>query len=389
MQTFTSMEYLYIDIANNFGLDKKNWNERIQWTKDNINSLESLATQADNPCMFRAGVDALRKAQRNEPIGYGIHLDATASGTQWLSILTGDKLGASLCNVINTGKREDSYTLIFNAMKKKVQLNSFKREDVKKAIMTSLYSSHQKPKELFGENLPIFEQTMSEMMPEAWFLNRFFENAWNTQAIKYEWVLPDNFHASFKVKDLVKKEISFLGETHSFYVKEQMPTEKGRCLCPNVIHSLDGFVVREMVQRCSVDNSRAKRVLEGEEILGTCTDILQCLTLWNLYKESGYLSARILNYIYTNTINLVDRAVIEELVSELPKKTFDILPIHDSFTVHPNYGNDVRQQYIYIMYHMSKSDMLNFIFKQFNIRARWKKPFDISKDILNSEYALS
>lgn len=237
MQTFTSMEYLYIDIANNFGLDKKNWNERIQWTKDNLNNLESLATQADNPCMFRAGVDALRKAQRNEPIGYGIHLDATASGTQWLSILTGDKLGASLCNVINTGKREDSYTLIFNAMKKKVQLNSFKREDVKKAIMTSLYSSHQKPKELFGENLPIFEQTMSEMMPEAWFLNRFFENAWNTQAIKYEWVLPDNFHASFKVKDLVKKEISFLGETHSFYVKEQMPTEKGRCLCPNVIHS--------------------------------------------------------------------------------------------------------------------------------------------------------
>lgn len=255
----------------------------------------------------------------------------------------------------------------------------------------ALYGSTKRPKELFGADLPIFEKVMSKYLPEAWLFNKTLSGpAWDTTVDSYHWVLPDNFHAGFKVKALVQHEFTFKGNTVPYFVKEQLPQPKGRALGANLIHSIDGFIVREMVQRCSFSNIKAKEVIAGStSFIGSTEDILQCLTLWNLYKESGFLSARILNYIYSNTINLVDINKIKELINELPKNTFDILPIHDSFTALPAYGNEVRQQYIYLMYHMSKSNMINFLSHQIGIQAEWVKPEDFSEEILNSEYALS
>ena len=52
MQKFTAREYLKIDIANSFGLDKKDWNERIQWFDQNEHQLSSLLNQAEEPALF-------------------------------------------------------------------------------------------------------------------------------------------------------------------------------------------------------------------------------------------------------------------------------------------------------------------------------------------------
>ena len=35
MQTFSPIEYMAIDIANHFGLDKQPWEARIAWFKEN------------------------------------------------------------------------------------------------------------------------------------------------------------------------------------------------------------------------------------------------------------------------------------------------------------------------------------------------------------------
>ena len=52
-------------------------------------------------------------------------------------------------------------------------------------------------------------------------------------------------------------------------------------------------------------------------------------TLWQHYLESGYLSARIMDYLHTDTVHVVDRAVVKELLDSLPKKPFKVLAIHD------------------------------------------------------------
>src|SRR5690606_16364581 len=94
---FTPMEYLQIDIANNFGKDKLSWTERLLWFEYNRDNLENLIQEAKEPALYFAGVRAYRKAVRGEPVGYPISLDAVCSGLQWLSILTGDESAAELC----------------------------------------------------------------------------------------------------------------------------------------------------------------------------------------------------------------------------------------------------------------------------------------------------
>jgi len=61
MQHFTGLEYLKIDIANGFGLDKESWDSRIDWTTQNLPYLEDYVDQADEPMLYLKAVNALRK----------------------------------------------------------------------------------------------------------------------------------------------------------------------------------------------------------------------------------------------------------------------------------------------------------------------------------------
>lgn len=65
---------------------------------------------------YIAAVNAWRDVQAGKPIGYPINLDATASGCQMFALLTGDKQSARRVNLINTGRREDLYSYIYNKM---------------------------------------------------------------------------------------------------------------------------------------------------------------------------------------------------------------------------------------------------------------------------------
>lgn len=80
MKTFTAIEYLKIDIANHFGLDKEDWDVRIAWFDAHENELEMLISKAEVPQLFYAAVQAYYAVIRGEKIGYPIGLDATASG---------------------------------------------------------------------------------------------------------------------------------------------------------------------------------------------------------------------------------------------------------------------------------------------------------------------
>jgi DNA-directed RNA polymerase len=134
-QTFTGLEYLKIDIANNYGLDKLTWDERLQWFDQNYSNLANLISSAKEPALFYAGLKAYFDALKGEPIGYMISLDATASGLQLLAALTGDRSAAQLCNVVDTGRREDAYTIVYEEMVHRIgDTSKISRDHAKEAV---------------------------------------------------------------------------------------------------------------------------------------------------------------------------------------------------------------------------------------------------------------
>lgn len=402
-QTFTAIEYLMIDIANNFGLDHEDWVDRLIWFQLNKDDLMSQLEQAEEPALYYAGVQAYHNAMLGNINTYPISLDATCSGMQILSVLTGDIKAARLCNVVGIGSRADAYTDIFNMMQAQLNgLADIERKDTKRAIMTSLYSSEKVPEEVFGtgETLRIFHETMEREAPAVWELNKSFIPMWNPEVYKHSWVLPDNGHVEIKIYVDEKHNIEFLDEVYEVKTKINAPKEKGRSLGANLTHSVDGMIVREIVRRCNYDVEEVKRVkyLLTQQAIGNYAwshsgDQLQ--QLLKLSNESGYLSSRVLHFINKNTVCLMDedeRNQVLELIASLPPKPFKVLTIHDCFRVLPNYGNDLRYQYNHQLMLIAKSNLLSFLLAQvLEVSHVTIDKFDpeMWKQIMSTEYALS
>lgn len=401
MTQFTGMEYLQMDVAANFGYSKKTWSERLDWFKTNESQLESLIKQAKEPAMYYAAVKAMRKAQMGETVNYPVSLDGTSSGLQILACLTGDRKAALLCNVLNNNNlRMDAYKEIYERMLKALGTKAvLKADDVKQAVMTSLYGSQAVPREVFGDGsnqLAQFYKTMEAEAPMAWELNTAFLSMWDPNKDVNAWVLPDNFHAVIKVMGKTSEVVEFLGKTYSIDRMVQMPQKEGRSLGANVTHSVDGMIVREMTRRCDFDPIRVdavRQALKGQmSDFGKTTkdDEAMVALLWQHYQDSGFLSARILDHLGIDNMHHVDSAVIEELLNSLPAKPFKILTIHDCFRCLPNYANDMRFQYAHQLAMIAKSNLLSFIISQ--IMGRYipvnKGDLNMWKEIYDSEYAI-
>ena len=400
MQKFTGMQYLQIDIANNFGLDKQDWNVRLDWFNENQEKLLSLVPQAKAPALFYAGIQAWNQANQGLPIGYPISLDACSSGLQLLACLTGDDKAARLCGVINTGHREDAYSIIYNEMVNSIgESAKISRDDCKEAIMTSLYGSTAVPKEVFGEGklLQVFVDTMNNLAPAAWALNQVFLDIWDSTVLSHDWVLPDNFHVHVKVMGTIKEKVQFFNKPYEVITKVNMPKENGRSLAANTIHSIDALIVRELTRRCDYRPDVVNKIQgmifncwEKNELEDTINNHM-LETLWFHYQDSGYLSARILDYITEDNISYIDRSVIQELIDSLPVKPFKVMSIHDCFRVLSSYGNDLREQYNRQLMLIAKSNLLGFILTQImgkEIKVDKANP-NMWKQIMDSNYTLS
>lgn len=405
MQHFTGKQYLMIDIANSFGLDKLTWQERLDWFEQHKNCLDEMLPHAEDPAMYFAGVQAWDAVKHGEAIGYPISLDATSSGMQILAALTGDRRAAQLCNVVNTGRREDAYTNVFDIMVDRLMnrlgehAGGIKRDDCKRAIMTSLYGSVAVPKEVFGEGvqLNIFYEVMAEVAPAAWELNEAFLSMWNPDALSHDWVLPDNFHVHVKVMAQVKEVVQFMNEPYDTFHMVNQPTEEGRSLGANCIHSLDGMIVREITRRCDYSVDRVLEIMGFLDavIVGKHNhkddDSQMVKVLWQHYQESGYLSARILDHLHAHNVDLVDHTAIWELIQSLPEKPFKVIAVHDCFRVLPNYGNDLREQYNRQLMLIARSNLLQYLLSQIVGRqlSIGKLDANLWKDIMLTDYALS
>lgn len=335
MQKFTGLEYILIDIANNYGLDKELWDDRITWAKGFLTQPideqnEAIEMLADEPYLTRKAVNAYHDAVNGVPTGHIVLLDATASGQQIMACLIGCPTTAANVNLVNTGKREDVYQKVTDIMDM-----GFMRKEVKYPIMTHYYNSKAKPKEIFGADTPElakFYEVLAQELPGAEEVMEDINSCWQGDALQHVWTLPDGHTAWVPVmvesngKNLPEKiEVDEMdGATFTYKYEVNMPSAKGISLPANVVHSIDGYIVREMIRR-------------------------------------GH------------------------------SQGFDVITVHDAFGCSPNHCNQLRQNYIDILCEIADSTMMADILGEIlGEEIEYNKYTDnLSTLIKDSEYALS
>lgn len=392
-QRLKPLEYLQAEVVckQNKAMEKATWDDRIAEFKSlNFNDPKTFSS-ASNPIGLRAAHLALNQATSNLPFGYMISLDASASGLQLLSLLVSCNKSWMLCGG-TLDRCVDAYIEIYNAM----GLFKLTRKQVKAAVMTAFYGSTRTPETTFGKDVDLFYDTVSDMAPGAWQLNLDLQEVWHRlRGSTYSWVLPDNFHACIETKKPEYQGFEMFGQKMQItkYVDGRPDFHKG--LGPNVIHSVDGFIVREIIRRCMYNPARILEILElikaGRRAGTTGRSGLMVKVLWDLYKKTGFLSMRILDYLYEDTMGLVDTNAIVELINSLPMKPFQVVTNHDCFRCHPNYGNDMRLQYNRILADLNDSKLLQSMVSDILGRPTKIRKFGtIDRNlILNSNYALS
>jgi hypothetical protein len=395
---YTGLEYLKIDIASNFSskLEKCNFEDRIQWFNENEPKLNNIALikEASNPNLYQAGVNAYQKYLKKESSGYLISLDATSSGLQLLSALVSCKQSMSICGLIGAN-RVDAYITLY---KKIDPSQRYTRDQVKQTIMTTYYNSEAQPKLLFGkgEMLNKFYDVLHKYTPGAFKLNDLIGSIWDKKKLSNNYVMPDNFHVIIPVIQKDKISFNYLDTKYEIIKEVNKCSENYRSLSPNVIHSCDSYVVREIQRRTNYNLTQIITISElintnsGNQSYTRDKDIM-LMTLWDHYLRTNMLSLRIIDYIDQYNIGNINTILLANLINTLPTRSYQMLTVHDNFRSLPNYGNDTRQQYNNIMNEITQSNLLQDIFRQLtgDLSIKINKIDKIENEILNAEYALS
>lgn len=416
MNTFTGWQYLLIDLANAFGLDKKKFEDRIQWAENNLANLESLVDQAETKPLYVKAMLAVRKAQQGTASGHLVGFDAVCSGMQIMSAVTGCESGAMATGLIDTGDRPDAYTTVTEGM------NSIlgglgitvPRSDAKDATMKTLYGSKAEPIKIFGEGtdaLKAFYESLATVAPGAWALLDILLNSWQSYTLAHHWQLPDGFNVKARVMDTIETRIEvdeLGGSSFTYQYKENVGLPKGhhktKSNAANVVHSIDAYVLRSVHRRCNYDLAmvtRASAVLDAEllerKLIHTPEPLVagsKVAYYVNLWAQTGMVDAVILPYLTQETVQTLPDALLDGLIklvdSILKHKPFDVITIHDEFKCHPNNMNQLRWHYKEILAELAESTILDFILSTIHGRqgSVAKLSNNLGQKIRQSNYAL-
>lgn len=400
---FNGKQALYIDVANNYGLDKKEFEMRLAFTEENIDKLEEMILDADEPIAFMKSVMALRDAQAGKPSGHMVEFDSTTSGVQIMSALTGCYTGALWTNLIDPNKRYDCYTEAFKAILKGLKGESnLTRKMAKNALMTYFYGSTAEPEKELGAGSVLLDEFYSmcgKKLKGAYELRNDLIEVWDEEKEEYIFPLPDGFKVVLRVVNKRMEEIHIdeLGYTYYHEFKEIGTREHAVMLAANVVHAIDAYLVREMHRRC---NYKAFEEVTGYSLQNRADALQIALMLCNEEYDvdlSMPMSLRVACEMDIDEASYGDIYRANKLINDvLSRKPFELVTIHDAFKCLPNHVQSMREYYREILAELAESDILSHIFQCLtgdeteeyeNVRGGLSKT-EMAAYIRNSQYCI-
>lgn len=306
---FTALEYILIDIANHAGFDKYSYEERIEKALYIVNIYRngeadeySLWQLAESPFELRNALEAYVKGDLNHVVG----LDAVNQALQLYGVLTGDIATSSLAS-LGVNVRSDAYQMLADELNHQLSTTVFNRNNCKKALMITLYGSTvaytkvleamklssqmelaellKLPKDTYSDNWfeAVFSSAMTKIAPKAVEAMEVLQELNNHLIGTYTWVMPDGFKVKYDVKSEQQVEIkatsrSGINFSYSASHKVYAPSKFNRGMSPNIIHSVDGYVARRMVEEM------------GDRFISTIHDQFNFKACDAFYGQQCYLS---------------------------------------------------------------------------------------------------
>jgi hypothetical protein len=241
---------LYVDLANYIGLSKSDYADRIAGAKEFVDKRKRLDKADSKYPLARKALDAILKYRKDpsKPLRHSMHIDASASGLQLMSVLAKDHIGMELTNLLSNSYI-DPYGTVAETLNKCVG-TEYSRSEVKTSIMTTSYNSVANPMSVFSKHYDKYMQIFSSVFSGAQKVMKLLNHYFDKQKDIHSWVMPDGFTVHMPTyQKYVNKVQSKWGQLNFMVHKVNPAPENWRSLVPNIIHSVDGWVCRETIRR--------------------------------------------------------------------------------------------------------------------------------------------
>lgn len=309
-----------------------------------------------------------------------VALDTRSSCILLTSLLTRDN--KALKSVFTLGLKNhkvDPYKQVF---KRIPELQDLARDDQKKCVMQYIYCGNAKVKSVCGEYKDAFVDAFASALPKSQAFREACLNAWDSNCEEYSWQLPDGFQVNQKVEKVLYElgiqeilmEIKVNGHITNVHPNWKVPCtlQKGdngtRSIAPNVIHSIDAYIMRELVRRC---NNTFKIDLHDIKIGEFNSTNPNAETIYKMWQETKMVSLNILNYLNKgDTIPEEYFNAILGIVRTLPKSRFFIKPIHDEFCCRAEFRKDMVKVFNQLLVELYRSDYLEYVSKELELKIK-------------------
>ncbi len=259
--TEQGLSALKIDIANYMGMDKLTWDERISSINFYLNNGVFGSIYGDDsawkkPMLGRKTLRAYESAMRGEVVNHFVELDATSSCFQIMACLSGCVTTGRTCNLVKTGKRENAYQHIHDAMGEVCNCEGI---ETKYPSMTFFYGSKAVPRAAFNdEQLEAFYEVIATVLPGCNAIMNLLANYWNSDVLYHKFTMPDGHVVKVNVmaKEKIRIKVGELNDrSFSLEYNKNQPSTNHVTIYSMVVHAVDAWVCRELVRRCDFEMS--------------------------------------------------------------------------------------------------------------------------------------
>lgn len=431
MKRLTSYEYSLKTLSNHAfkGSDKETLEVQIALGRKLIPMLPQLSTmkgvkEFSQKHVLEAsnvrGVVSLSKDILNNQFGW-VPLDTASSQSLITSAITRDNECLEKIFHLKENLPSDIYTVIGEEIRATFNLGDIPRKVIKKALMAWGYGGYSHLCQLCNVKQDTLNAVMFDIAKSLGFMGIFTMrqaclDAWDEDALEHKWELPDGYQIHQVItqdtfaRDVMtgeyiypakRVEITLNGKQRGIdcrwsKIGTRNQKESGtRSIGANLIHSLDAYLMRELVRRCKQDFTIKPE--EFSKVIEYSFDIKvkdpKAEELFHMWEETNIVSLNILNHLsYEDYLPRPYWEAICQVIDDLPKEGFDIRPIHDEFACLPRYANDMRYQFNHLIAELYLSTILQYFSKQFSMLQI--KPIDeakpgMVKQILEADYLLS